>query len=67
MKFIISTIFILTLVLNGQGQIKNLQQVNKKTKQWIGLSSTGSGHNKYHLLSKTGDSCETRYIKVSYE
>lgn len=65
MKFILSIIFILALVLNGHGQIKNLVHVNAKTNQWIGLSSTGSGKTNYHLLSKVGDSCVSRFIKVS--
>jgi hypothetical protein len=63
MKFIVSTIFILTLFVTGQGQIKNLEHVNKKTNQWIGLISV-SKYVEYHLLSKQADSCTSKIIKV---
>jgi hypothetical protein len=59
--------FNIAIILSGKGQIKNLNLVNSKTKQWIQFSACTRNYNDFQLITKKNDSCEILKIRVSFE
>lgn len=54
----------MTAISALQGQIKSLDLVNSKTKQWICFTASTRSYDDFRLVSKKKDSCEVLKIRV---
>ena len=57
----------MTITFAGQGQIKNLDLFNSKTKQCIQFTASTRSYDDYQVVCKKKDSCEILKIRVSRE